>query len=256
MRAAPLGRIGQGFALIAFPCLFAPAFLDATQPELTNYIPLIRHPAYDLGLLLLAAGILAPVSASLSTSGTTDAGSPLTVAMSIAGFVYFMALFSFAVAGVLLARAGDLMVSRDMLFWGGGHLMQFVYAIVLLTNWRILAVRSLGKTAVDDAMFRVAVVIVGVMATPEPSSTWSSTPSRMRSTRRSACCNSASPFRPSSSPPRLSPTPARGEAPCAGPGATRRSSRSRRRSPSSPSAARWASSSRARTPARRPTTTR
>src|SRR5580693_7632937 len=30
LRAAPLGRIGQGFVLIAFPFLFAPAFLDAT----------------------------------------------------------------------------------------------------------------------------------------------------------------------------------------------------------------------------------
>src|SRR5271167_3394833 len=34
-RAAALGRIGQGVVLAAFPCLFAPAFLDATQPELT-----------------------------------------------------------------------------------------------------------------------------------------------------------------------------------------------------------------------------
>ena len=62
MRAAPLGRIGQGFVLVAFPCLFAPAFFDATEPELTNYIPLIRHTAYDLGLLLLAVGVLAPVA--------------------------------------------------------------------------------------------------------------------------------------------------------------------------------------------------
>src|SRR5271165_4381831 len=36
-RAVPLGRLGQGMALIAFPCLFAPAFLDSTTPELTNY---------------------------------------------------------------------------------------------------------------------------------------------------------------------------------------------------------------------------
>ncbi len=67
LRAAPLGRIGQGVVLIAFPCLFAPAFLEATQPELTNYIPLIRHPAYDLGLLMLALGILAPVARLFST---------------------------------------------------------------------------------------------------------------------------------------------------------------------------------------------
>src|SRR5271168_3321843 len=61
VRAAALGRIGQGAVLLAFPCLFAPAFLEATQPALTNYIPIIRHPAYDLGLFALALGVLAPV---------------------------------------------------------------------------------------------------------------------------------------------------------------------------------------------------
>ena len=66
MRAAALGRIGQGLVALAFPCLFAPAFLDATQPQLTNYIPLIRHPAYDLGLVLLALGVFAPVLRLLS----------------------------------------------------------------------------------------------------------------------------------------------------------------------------------------------
>jgi cytochrome c oxidase subunit I len=168
-RAAPLGRIGQGIALIAFPCLFAPAFLDATRPELANYIPLIRHPAYDVGLLLLAAAVLAPViRLFLNLPGRRGALPALAVAMSIAGFVYLLALVSFAVAGVLLARQGGLMSSRDMLFWGGGHLMQFVYAIVLLTNWRILARRSLGATTVDDGMFRIAVAIVGVLAIAGP----------------------------------------------------------------------------------------
>src|SRR5208282_668358 len=92
----------------------------------------------------------------------------LTLVMSIGGFVYLLALVSFAVAGVLLARGSDLMFSRDMLFWGGGHLMQFVYAIVLLTNWRILARRSLGEKAVDDAMFRIAVAIIGALAVAGP----------------------------------------------------------------------------------------
>src|SRR5580658_5684061 len=43
VRVAPLGRIGQGAVLLAFPCLFAPACLEATQPALTKYIPIIRH---------------------------------------------------------------------------------------------------------------------------------------------------------------------------------------------------------------------
>ena len=168
-RAAPLGWIGQGVMLIAFPFLFAPAFFNATQPELTNYIPLIRHPAYDLGLLLLAIGVLAPVIRLLvNLPGRRLPPQALTLAMSIGGFVYLLALLSFAIAGILLARQGGLAFSHELLFWGGGHLMQFVYAIVLLTNWRILARRSLGAMALDDRAFVVAVSIIGALAIGGP----------------------------------------------------------------------------------------
>jgi len=168
LRAAPLGRIGQGVALIAFPCLFAPAFLDATRPELTNYIPLIRHPAYDLGLLMLALGILAPVARLFLNLPGRRITSPLTLAMSVAGFVYCLALIAFAIAGALLAGRGELMISSESLFWGGGHLLQFVSAIMLLTNWRILASRSLGDSAVNDGVFRAAVLIIGALAIAAP----------------------------------------------------------------------------------------
>src|SRR5271166_5727788 len=117
LRAAPLGRIGQGFVLIAFPCLFAPAFLDATEPELTNYIPLIRHPAYDLGLLLLAVGVLAPVvRLFLNLRGRRTSVSPLALAMSVASFIYCLALIAFALAGAMLAQRGEL-ASRELLNW-------------------------------------------------------------------------------------------------------------------------------------------
>src|SRR5208282_2707879 len=104
MRAAPLGRIGQGAILVAFPCLFAPAFIDATQPELTNYIPLIRHPAYDFGLMALALGVLAPVVRLLVNLPGRLAVPPLAIAMALAGIIYILALACFGIAGMLLAR--------------------------------------------------------------------------------------------------------------------------------------------------------
>ena len=61
-RLSALGRIGQGFVLVAFPCLFAPAFFPSAEPRLVNYIPLIGHPLYDIGLVLLALGVLMPVA--------------------------------------------------------------------------------------------------------------------------------------------------------------------------------------------------
>ena len=173
LRAAPLGRIGQGIALVSFPCLFAPAFLNTAEPELTNYIPLIRHPAYDLGLMLLAIGILMPVARLfLNLPGRPmtcfKTWPPLAFAMVVAGFVYALALIAFAIAATLLQCEGSLMASHELLFWGGGHLMQFVYAILLMTNWLILAERAFGDGAIGSAPFRAAVALVGALALPAP----------------------------------------------------------------------------------------
>jgi cytochrome c oxidase subunit 1 len=168
VRAAALGRIGQGAVLIAFPCLFAPAFLEGTQPELTNYIPIIRHPAYDVGLLALALGVLAPVVRLLvNLPGRLASGPPLGVAMALGGFVYVLALMCFSVAGTLLAHNGEL-ASREELFWGGGHVLQFVYAILMVTNWSILARMSLGEEAVDKRVFLVALFLIALIAIAAP----------------------------------------------------------------------------------------
>ena len=168
VRAAPLGRIGQGAVLAAFPCLFAPAFLEATQPELTNYIPIIRHPAYDVGLLVLALGVLAPVVRLLvNVPGRLKSAPPLAVAMALGGFVYILALICFGVAGTLLAQKGEL-ASRDELFWGGGHVLQFVYAGLLVTNWSILARMSLGEEAVDNRAFLASVALIALIAIAAP----------------------------------------------------------------------------------------
>jgi cytochrome c oxidase subunit I len=168
VRAAALGRIGQIAVLIAFPCLFAPAFLEGTQPELTNYIPIIRHPAYDLGLLALALGVLAPVVRLLiNLPGRLMQAPPLAVAMALGGFVYVLALICFGVAGTLLAYKGEL-ASRDELFWGGGHVLQFVYATLMVTNWSILARMSLGEKAVDSRAFLASVVLIALIALAAP----------------------------------------------------------------------------------------
>ena len=163
-----LGRIGQGAVLLAFPCLFAPAFLEATQPALTNYIPIIRHPAYDLGLLALALGVLAPVIRLLiNLPGRLGSAPPLAVAMSVGGFVYVLALICFGVATTLLAHAGEL-ASREELFWGGGHVLQFVYAALMVTNWSILARVSLGEEAVDNRVFLGCVGLIALIAVAAP----------------------------------------------------------------------------------------
>jgi cytochrome c oxidase subunit 1 len=168
VRAASLGRIGQGLVLLAFPCLFAPTFLEATQPALTNYIPIIRHPVYDIGLVALALGALAPVIRLLiNVPGRLASAPPLAVATALGGFVYVLALICFGVATTLLAHNGEL-ASREELFWGGGHVLQFVYAALMVTNWWLLARMSLGEGAVDNRIFLASVGLIALIAIAAP----------------------------------------------------------------------------------------
>lgn len=169
VRLAPLGRAGQAMVAVAFPCLFAPAFLDATTPELTNYIPLIRHPAYDLGLVLLALGVLAPIlRLVVNLPGRMKDLPPLTLAMTSGSFVFAIALVCFAVAGFILVGAGKLQTHREYLFWGGGHVLQFLYVIVLLTIWSMLARTTLGEKAIDPDIFKLCVILIAVFTIPAP----------------------------------------------------------------------------------------
>ena len=169
VRAAWLGRVGQALVGIAFPCLFAPAFPDSTIPELTNYIPLIRYPAYDFGLLLLAGGVLAPVVRLFVNLPQARRPWPqITLAMAAGGFVYVVALVCFAIAAVLLVKAGKFDTGRENLFWGGGHILQFVYVALMLTTWSMLARASFGEKAADPDIFKLALLLLVAFSLPGP----------------------------------------------------------------------------------------
>ena len=83
--------------------------------------------------------------------------------MALGGFVYALALICFAVATTLLAESGEL-ASREELFWGGGHVLQFVYASLMVTNWSILARMSLGEEAVDGRVFLSSLALIALIA--------------------------------------------------------------------------------------------
>ena len=166
-RFSPLGRIGQGFVLVAFPCLFAPAFFPSAEPRLVNYIPLIGHPLYDIGLVLLALGVLMPVARLFANlPGSWSRLSPLGFAAAAIGVIYVVALINFAIAGLMLALSGDLSNAREQFNWGGGHVLQFANAALMLTNWAILAQLSFGEKAFDAALFKLALGLVAAFVLP------------------------------------------------------------------------------------------
>lgn len=169
VRAAGLGPLGQALVALSFPCLFSPAFAKSSTSELTNYIPLIKHPIYDVGLVLLALGILGPVARLLLNIARPTKGlSGREIAIVAAGFIYVVALVCFGVATLQLQRAYLLDTAREYMFWGGGHLLQFLYVTMMIAIWSMLARTSFGERASAGSAVRICAALLAVASLAGP----------------------------------------------------------------------------------------
>ncbi len=120
------GLVITGALLITLSPLLTPP----PQPVMSNYIPILHSPAFLTGLCAFAAGIGLYALRRLSIKG--DALGRLAAVAMVA------ALLVFIIAGWRLPHPISSPVSFEILFWGGGHLLQFVYLLLLLSCWQRL----------------------------------------------------------------------------------------------------------------------
>ena len=66
----------------------------------------------------------------------------------------------------MLGLSGDLPNAREQFNWGGGHVLQFANAALMLTNWAILARLSFGEKAYDAKVFKLALGLVAALVLP------------------------------------------------------------------------------------------
>lgn len=169
LRWAPAGRVGVALVAMSFPMLFLPAFQEDAVATLNNYLPVIIHPAYYLGLVLLAVGILLPVLrlfANVASFRGPLEGLPAS--MTAAGVVYCAALGAFIASLYFVWGEEPSRTMHEHLFWGGGHVLQFLYCLLMLTGWYVLARGQLERDAIDPNVFRFSVALVGLLALPAP----------------------------------------------------------------------------------------
>jgi hypothetical protein len=145
---APAGVLA-GVLLLLVPTL---AGLGEVSPN--DYVPVIVHPFYYAGLVCVALGVSVPV---LRLLRSVDFGRPFAVAVAAAGA---MAILAFACVVVVWARLpGGLHPGayNTLLFWGGGHILQFAYTALALAGWSILAERAYGLPPLPPVAFAAAV---------------------------------------------------------------------------------------------------
>ncbi len=126
-------------ALSALLMTLAP--LGEWTPVKSNYIPVLHNLWFMLALALLATGMLLtfiPLVVTYFTKKRHQSLDAVGRGWLAAGVVVLMALFGYWLSAQHLPEGLELIDHYEQLFWAGGHIMQFTFALIAMASWLAL----------------------------------------------------------------------------------------------------------------------
>ena len=121
----------------------AAPFLDFAPPVMSNYIPVLDGRLFVSGLALFAAGGALLVARSMAAvpkvGARPDGAGALRFGLNTALVSAAVACVAFAWSYAELPLALDGKAYYEVLFWGGGHVLQFTWTLLLFVAWIALA---------------------------------------------------------------------------------------------------------------------
>jgi len=124
----------------------AAPFFGKGGPVMSNYLPVLQDPLFLTGLLVFAAGFALLVLRSLLAVPPVGVGldgpGALRFGMNTAAVSAAMALLAFIWSWLTLPATLEGKPYYELLFWGGGHVLQLTYTSLLLVAWLWLASAS------------------------------------------------------------------------------------------------------------------
>jgi hypothetical protein len=170
-RSAPsrLSQHAVHISALGIAMMLLAAAMPGSQPVLSNYIPVIDHWLFGVGQALFAAGVLASfVSRRLFTGSTTRKAFFQIPAAAQAGLrstavALVLAALTFAITSLRITPDLSVEAYYELLFWGGGHVLQLCCSIAMISVWLILLDSSLGRSPIGE---RTAAILFGAMVVP------------------------------------------------------------------------------------------
>jgi hypothetical protein len=143
-------RVGLAAAATGAALLAVPAVTGAGKPYLSDYVPAIDHPLFWAGLGLTGLGVSLQAGAYLAafargrrgTGGRVDV--PEGLAMAVGALAMLLAGAVLVVALVRLDPGLPFGYRLRALFWGPGHLLQFLHVVGMASVWLVAAAVAVG----------------------------------------------------------------------------------------------------------------
>ena len=157
-----VGRLALLLAIIGTLAIAAAPFSGAGEALMSNYIPVLQQTWFLAGLLLFAAGFAAltlrAMGAIPPVGQWMEGVAALRFGLNTAAVSAMLALIAFAWSYFTVPEFLHGKPYYELLFWGGGHVLQFTYTLLMLVAWLWLASASGAPLTLSP---RVALIFFG-----------------------------------------------------------------------------------------------
>jgi hypothetical protein len=169
--------LGLGWAALALCAagtlvMAVAPFVQNAAPVMSNYVPVLDGQMFLAGLVVFSAGCAVLVVRSMLATrpvGTRPGGAgALGFGLNAALVSAAVALLAFGWSYLALPRGLDGKAYYEVLFWGGGHVLQFTWTLLMFVAWLWLADALGARVPLSPrvAILLFAIALVSVFATP------------------------------------------------------------------------------------------
>ena len=143
-------------------------FVSGGGPLMNNYVPVLQNPVFLTGLCLFGCGVGLAALRVLAIvpsfgMGAHEVPPALAFAAWASAAATAMALIAFVWAYLTIPYFVHGLSYFEALFWGGGHVMQFTYTLMMLAGWLWLATECGAQVRLSQ---RVTVALLALGLAP------------------------------------------------------------------------------------------
>jgi len=143
LRWATFNKLAMVFVVIGGVIVAIAPLLDAANPLTNNYVPMLENRYFIKGLIMFGAGVflialVGLVNALQAWDDKSETGS-IYFGMTTAAAITMGAIL--CVAWTFFNIPSDMELGRsyyELLFWAGGHVLQFTHTALLMVAWLLL----------------------------------------------------------------------------------------------------------------------
>ncbi|RED50840.1 hypothetical protein [Aestuariispira insulae] len=164
-----VGLLAIALTSLGFAGLVLPTFMPSALPSLNNYVPILNDPLYYGGLILLFSSLaLISLRHLFSLKSASMRASSLGYALGALALIYLVALGCFLIARFQIPDGLDDLAFNELIFWGGGHVLQFFNTAILIICWIIIARRIWNSDLLNARIFALLMLVLALSTLPGP----------------------------------------------------------------------------------------